>query len=802
MVTKIADKVDFVTDRVEELRERMRAGSSHACAERSRLYTESWKQTEDEPLDVRYARMFEKFLTETTVSIKKDELIVGSQTKYVVGAAPFTEYNPDEPANVLRAERFVMRGETERGSITEEERRSLLEDCDFWVGKTPRSKFRRLARAIFGEKLDDIMQTGIMSVADGKPLQSGSVDFPKVLEKGLRGVIAEAEQARAEIRFTLPDDLEKYNFLSATIIALDAAITFARRHAALARDLARDEADVRRKQELEEIARVCERVPEYPAQSFHEALQSFWFVYLSSFLEATCTPGRLDQWLYPFYRNDIDTGRLTEGHAGELLACLWVKFNELTAFQTPFSREASQGQLFQYVTLGGVTPDGWDATNELSSLILEVARQLRLTQPAIAISYHPDMREEFLLQAVETNRDIGGGIPAFLNGDVSAKKLVGLGFSLEDARELYFHGCVHPYVNEKSMNIGSCMISVPKIFELALFDGVDPLTGKRIGPATGDMTKAQGLDELLEAFKAQFTYWIDLAAEILNVYVLNRMESCRAPFRSALMDDCIGRGRDVFRGGLHYHQEEVAVNLKGGQNVANSMVAIKNLVFDQKQLSTAELLEALRGNFAGQEDLRQRLLAQPKYGNDDDVVDGLYAEVWDFTGRVCQRAKLLPWTHPDSPVFIRRGGATNHYISGKTCGAFPDGRKAGEPMGDGNVSPVAGTDLKGPTAVINSASKLSPEATISSLFNMKFSPHLLRSDEHKRKLLALIKTYFERGGYHIQFNMINRETLLDAKAHPENYRDLVVRIGGFSAYFVELVPSVQDDIIARTEQGL
>ena len=799
MVTTLLPQVDGLTDRVKKLRERARTAKTHVSAQGSRLFTQAWKENEGEPLDVRRARMLERLFDGQTVCVRDWELIVGSQSEHVIGSSPDLSFD-SELASDLKDKTFKVRGETEVSGVTEEDRNSILEDLEYWSGRSIYDQIRTRYKEILGVKVADIMKSRVIQSATPGLINSFTPDFEKVLTKGLIGIVAEAEAEISKLTFTHSDDMEKYNFLKAVVISLGAVVNFAHRHADLARELAKQETDAVRKHELEEIAAVCDRVPEYPAQNFREAIQSYWFIYVACTLETACRPSRLDQDLWTFYQRDLEMGKMTENQAAELLACLWVKINEIIQWQQQWYKEATQGTLFPYVTIGGLKPDGKDATNDLSYLILEVARQVRLPIPAVAISYHPGISQDLLMKGVEVNREIGGGIPAFLNGASVTKKLVDAGFSLEDARNIHYFGCVHPYCPTMCAQMVVNNTNTPKMLELALHNGIDPKTGKQLGPATGDPRNFHSYEEVLDAFKAQYVHFVDLLAKLGNIYLLTKMETTRVPLNSALAKDCISKGRDIIRGGLRYQQTITQFNLRGSQNVANSLVAMKKLVFEEKKITMNELLQALDANFEGYEELRQQLLAQPKWGNDDDEVDGIYAYLWDWTAQVCKKSSLRPWLNV--PIVVTRGGATFHYIAGKSCGATPDGRKAGEPMADGNVSPMRGTDHKGPTAVINSASKLNYNACLDGLFNMKFPPYLLKTDENKLKLLALIKTFFDRGGYHLQFNMIDKKTLLDAKAHPENHRDLVVRVAGYSAYFVDLVQEVQDDIIARTEHSL
>ncbi|MBI2859598.1 MAG: formate C-acetyltransferase/glycerol dehydratase family glycyl radical enzyme, partial [Chloroflexi bacterium] len=483
---------------------------------------------------------------------------------------------------------------------------------------------------------------------------------------------------------------------------------------------------------------------------------------------------------------------------GELLACVFVKMNDRLRFDPDSLQEFRQDDPGQYVALGGVTADGRDATNELSFLILEVARQLKLKQPSIAIRWHANIDESLLLKGVEVNLEIGGGIPSFINDENVIPNLVSLGIALQDARSYCLKGCVHPMVPGTHMFAGPISPSPVKILELTLNDGVDPLIGEQIGIATGDPRTFTSYEELVEAFKKQFTYWVQMLTKSFNILHQTRNQTAAYPFLSAVQRDCIQAGKDIGSAEVGYPLLYTAVNLRGMQTVANSLAAMKRLVFEDHRVTMDELLDALSKNFEGYEELRQLCLAAPKWGNDDDYVDKIHVDLWSFSADMARREFVTPW----GGGHLIRGGATFHYFAGRTVGATPDGRKAFQPVADGTVSASYGTDARGPTATINSALKLDHSNCLSSLFNLKFPSTLLASSEDRRKLLALLRCYFEEGGYHLQFNIIGSEALREAQRRPESFRDLIVRVAGFSAYFVDLPLPVQNEIIARTEHRL
>ena len=544
-------------------------------------------------------------------------------------------------------------------------------------------------------------------------------------------------------------------------------------------------------------------MPANPARTFHEALQSLWFTHLVVNLEAaadTEAPGRMDQYLYPLYEKDIREGTITRQEAAELLSCLWVKLNEMEGVKGLTHQQYDQGSQFQDVTICGVTKDGKDATNELSYLMLEVTGQMKMPQPPLYIRYHNGISEDLMVKALQTNRKHGAGNPCFLNDAVTLLKFVDRGVPLTDARDYSATGCIAVRVPNATPGDGTIMFNKVKAFELALNNGIDTRTGKQLGPATGDPRNFKTYEELYDAFIKQLEHAVHLFYKIYQVFMGRRGELYSNPFISMLQDDCIKTGKNEQQlGGARYPQLHADYADVGHQNVADSLTAIKKLVFEEKKISMTELLDALAVNFEGKEELRQMLLTAPKYGNDDDYADNTFNEVTSDTMRIM--AKPLDWA--GYPLYILRGGGSGHYYGGITVGALPDGRKAYVAVADGNLSPVQGMDIKGPTAVILSATKINhTEYAMTTLLNMKIMPAVVQTKEGIRKVISLVKTFFDRGGWHVQFNMIDQETLLEAQKHPEQYRNLMVRVGGYSAYFVELSPEVQNDIISRTQHIL
>lgn len=801
------NKIVVLTDRVKRRKEECFNAVPHVDAEKSHLITEGMQETEGDPLDIRRAKAFRKVMEGISVVIREGELIVGSQSKYIQGTSPAVDYNPVtsfELAESRGSFSLASRGGGGRvAAFSDEERLSILEDARYWKGKAPREITERVGIEVFGDKYADLFEARVLLRPDGAAVAGRLPNFRNVLYKGLNGIIAEAkEQMGKSLPSIEGNEIDKYYFLKAVIIACEGAIKFAQRYAALARELAGNEKDAMRKKELEKIADICQWVPANPARSFREALQSCWFIHLCMNLEAghaNDVPGRMDQYLHPFYKRDLEEGRLTRQEAAELLGCLWVKFSEMVVVKATSERERSELNQGQNMTIGGVDSDGRDASNELTYMFLEVARQVRTPQPPLYVRCHKGTPEELWMKAAEVNRERGDGVPAFLNDEAEVPFLVSRGMAIQDARDWAATGCVYG-IGPGFPPDRDVTISHAKILELTLNNGVDPKSGKQLGLSTGDARNFSSFEELYEAFKKQDEYFIGLIASYHRLFWQARNKCYSLPFNSALIDDCIIKGKNFFAGGSRYPQLYWGIKDRGHQNVADSFVVIKKLVFEEKKISMDRLLKALKANFEGDEnEVRRMCLAAPKYGNDDDYVDDIFNDFALWSQRRIDQEKHALGVKMRSG----RGGATTHALLGKTIGALPDGRKSGEPLADGSLSPMRGADLKGPTAVINSASKINhTEEASYTLFNMKIMPSLLKTQNGLRKFIALVKTYFNRGGYMIQFNIMGQQVLLEAKKHPEQYRDLLVRVAGYSAYFVELSAEIQDDIVSRTEHTM
>jgi pyruvate formate-lyase/glycerol dehydratase family glycyl radical enzyme len=808
------DKINVLTDRVSRLIKRRQEAVEHICFERSRLATESWRETEGEPLDIRRAKLFRRIMQGNPIAIGDDELIVGSQSQYVLGASPYVDYAPDvaiENMNRLsemnRAERLTGGSSARKVLITEEEIQSILEDCRYWTGRSTADAVHREEAARF-PFLKDWIDSGLAidQQTGAAPPQGRPPDYGKVINIGLEGIIAEAKEALNKLDYS-DNPAEDYNkdcFLQAVIIACEGAIEYAHRYARLAEEMAAKEKNPGRKKELERIAEVCQRVPAKPARNFYEALQSFWFIHICVNLETASIheiPGRMDQYLYSIYTKDVlEEGNTSRQEAAELLGCLFVKFNEMTSVRSAYDRDNIPGTHLQDLTICGVTSDGIDASNELSYMLLEVLAQVQYPQPPIYIRYHNKINPEVWLKAVEVNVRRGDGNPAFVNDEVRIISFVDHDIALKDARNWGVAGCAGAIVLDSAMHggsMGTAYISLSKIFEYVLNNGREPKSGKKIGLATGDPHTFTSIDQFIEAFKQQFSYVISLMAKMSHVVGSVDVANYRVPFVSALIGDCIAKGMDARKGGTRYPQFLFHVSDRGLQNVADSLAAIKKVVFEDKKLSLDEVLDAVSKNFEGKEDLRNLLKAAPKYGNDDDYVDEIFSDLSLWTQhRIGEEKNAF-----GSRLWTGRSGAVVHVLMGQKTGALPDGRKAGEPLADGFLSPSQGMDVKGPTAVFNSASKVNHgENNFAALMNMKFDRKIFNNRANIIKLGQMIESFFKNGGFHIQINILGKETLIEAQKHPEQYGNLLVRVAGYSAFFVDLPREIQDEIISRTEE--
>ncbi|MEE8472564.1 MAG: pyruvate formate lyase family protein, partial [Dehalococcoidia bacterium] len=647
--------------------------------------------------------------------------------------------------------------------------------------------------------VDDYRRAGVWADVVGAPMGRMTVDYGKVLNRGFEGIIAEAQSSLDSLPIGNLDALPKRDFLNAVIKSCGAVINFAHRYGALARDLAQKESDPARKQELELIAQTCDRVPAQPATTFREAIQSFWFTHLTVLIEHLSwgfSPGRFSLYMYPFYKKDLEEGRINEEEALELLELLFIRFTEVAPVWSRVGYEEAMANMFQNISLGGVTSSGTDATNEVDFLLIEAQKRVKLMQPTLSILHHDRLPDDLLIRAAELVKT-GIGMPAFFNNDINIQGFLEMGVSLEDARGHCMIGCVERGLSHTCNTANNSFFSMAKMLELALYNGKDPERGTQLGPETGRAEDFENIEQLMEAIKGQLEHSFPLYIDLEETHHAFNGQYLPAPLTSALVDDCIREGKDIYAGGSRYDMN--GYSPVGVIDLADSLAAIKRLVFEEKKITIAELKRALEADFEGHEDLRQMLIRAPKYGNDDDYVDSITRACYDmFYEEHIKHNDYLG--RPTRPPAL---SVTGHFRLGVRCGALPNGRKAKIPLTDASVSASPGMDRNGPTALIRSATKVIDTVKYAAgQINMKFHPTTLEGKGGLQKMLALTKTYLDLGGHHIQFNVVSSETMREAQLHPEDHRDLIVRIAGFSAYFIHLDPMVQNELIKRTEIDL
>jgi pyruvate formate-lyase/glycerol dehydratase family glycyl radical enzyme len=782
-----------MSDRVARLRQQSLEAVPTLSPERAQLITQFYQQDlgpVSSPL--RRALAFKNLLERKSICFNDGELIVGEKGPDPKAAPTYPELccHTLEDLDVLNSREktpFAVSPDTRR--LYEE---SII---PYWRGKSMRD-------LIFQEMTEDwkaAYQCGVFTefmeqrapghtVLDDKIYRRGFLDFKRDIQQSLRQLDY----------LTDPLAYAKQEELMAMLICADALIRFALRHSAQALELAEQEPNPKRRSELHRIAEICSHVPANAPRDFWEALQYYWFVHLGVTIELNTwdsfNPGRLDQHLYPFYRQGLEQGTLDRQGAEELLQCFWIKFNNQPAPPKVgiTAEESSTYADFATINTGGLKEDGSDGVNELSYLILDVVEEMRLIQPSCCVQISNKSPDRFLNRAAQVIRT-GFGQPSVFNADLIVQELLRQGKSLQDARNGGASGCVEVGAFGKEAYILTGYLNLGKILELTLHDGMDPRTGRRIGLATGEPSSFNAFGELLHAYRQQLRHFVDIKVKGNNVVERLYAAHMPAPFLSLLIDDCITRGQDYHDGGPRY--DTTYIQGVGLGSLTDSATAIKYHVFDQADLEMTELMAVLESNFGGRERLRQTLLKRtPKYGNDDDYADRVMVGLFEaFFEAVDGRPNTRGGTY-----HINLLPTTVHVYFGSVVGATTDGRHAWQPLSEG-VSPVQGADYKGPTAVLKSVSKMDQVRTGGTLLNQKFSPELLKDEASLEKFTQLIRTYFKLDGHHVQFNVVDAATLRAAQEEPELYRNLIVRVAGYSDYFCNLGKALQDEIISRTE---
>ncbi len=839
-------QIKFVIEkspRIGRLIDHLYANMPEIEADRAELITESYKETEGMPIIKRRSMAFRHIMENIPIVIRPEELIVGSNSIAPRGCQTFPEYSYEwlekeyDTLATREADPFYISPSTvER----------LKKVYPYWKGKTVSDL---AAQSMDPEVLDVFLNHGMFTV--GNYFYNGighiNVDYAKVINKGLEGIMEETREALSKLYIGSGDYLRRKNFLEAVIESCEAVIIYARRYSALALEEAANCTDSVRKAELLKIAEACDRVPAKPARSFYEACQAFWFVQQLLQCESSghsISPGRFDQYMYPLFKKDMDEGKLTLEEAQEYIDCIWVKLNDLNKVRDAASAEGFAGYgLFQNLIVGGQNEEGVDVTNELSYMCMEATMHVRLPQPSLSIRVWNCSPHDLLIKAAAVTRE-GLGVPAFYNDEVIIPSLMSRGLTLEHARDYCIIGCVEPQKGAYTDGWhDAAFFNMCRPMEMVFSNGVDK--GHQIGLKTGDVEKMTTFEEFYEAYKAQELHFIEMMVHADNAVDYAHSVRCPLPFQSCLCNDCIERGISLQEGGAHY-------NFTGPQgfgiaNMTDALLAVKALVFEEKKVTMAELKQALADNFgkgyipkkaaeltvevakeldgqgvdvnaetvktiystftnashipddkkARYDEILKMIEALPKYGNDLPEIDAFAREVGNT------------YTKPFEHFTNNRGGifqAGLYPVSanvplGYQTGATPDGRLAFTPIADG-VGPASGRDVKGPTATANSVARLDHGiASNGTLFNQKFHPSALAGMESLEKFVAYLRGYFDQKGMHVQYNVVSKETLLDAQKNPEKYKTLVVRVAGYSALFTTLSRSLQDDIINRTEQS-
>jgi pyruvate formate-lyase/glycerol dehydratase family glycyl radical enzyme len=800
----MAKSYELQSERVKRLRENILPKTPRVCIERARYITEAYKENEDQPIYIKRARAVEKILNNMTVYIKASELIVGNQACEERTAPIFPEYAVEWIEEELEQKGNFNQREGDNFYLPEENIDELLKIIQYWKGKTLREKCYRImpeevksaiqVKAIHGE--------GNITSGDGHIVP----DFEKALQIGLQGIIIEAQQELDKLDISENDALRKKAFWEAVIITNKSVIAFGKRYAILAAALAENEKDNVRKEELLKIAEVCTRVPGESPRTFYEAVQMIWLIHLVIQIESnghSASLGRVDQYLYKYYQQDIIIEAITRNSAKELLQCLWIKlFSILKIRPTSHSGYGAGYPTYQNVTIGGSNPDGSDAVNELTYVILESVGEAKLTQPNLSARLHANSPEKFIRECANIIAT-GFGMPALHTDEIIITALLNKGVHYKDAYNYTMVGCVEVAVPGKwgYRCTGMTFLNMIKVVELTLHDGYDSRTGLTLHTGNGRLTDFKTFAALWSAWLENISYYTKLTV-ILDKIADTNLEEFPDILCSSLVDNCIERGKSIKEGGAVY---DIVSGLQVGlANAANSFAALKKAVYEEQLLTREEVMQALQTNFsdtAGQK-IKRILASMPKYGNDIEYVDEMAKEVYATYSKEIEKYKTTRYGKgPIGGIYgLSTSGISSNVPMGCVTGATPDGRNAWTPAAEG-ASPVQGTDVKGPTSVLKSVMKLPTILmTGGQLLNKKFSPNLLQGEGQFEKFIALIKSFIVMKGWHVQFNIISSETLRAAQKDPEKYRDVIVRVAGYCAQFVTLDATTQEDIISRTEQ--
>lgn len=785
----------MISERVKKLREESLGSVPRISMERAKIVDEVYKKNEGSvPIPILRALVLKELMSKKKLCINEGELIVGERGEEPAATSTY----PELCCHTLEDFDIMDRREKISFKVNEEAKKFQGEVIiPYWETRSMRHKI--LARMT--ENWKECYGAGIFTEFMEQRGPGHTACDDKIYKKGFLDFKKDIEEATNNLDFLKDDDaLDKQYQLEAMGIACDAVMILGERYAKYAKELAQKETDAARKQELIEISEVCSHVPAHAPRTFREALQMYWFVHLCVISELNpwdaYNPGRLDQHLYPFYKSEVEEGTLTRVEAEELVQCFWVKFNNQPAPPKVgiTLKESGTYTDFANINLGGVTPDGLDGVNDVTYLLLDVIDEMRLLQPSSNVQISKKSPQKFVKRACEISRK-GWGQPSMFNADAVIQEMLNAGKSLVDARCGGTSGCVETGAFGKEAYILTGYMNLPKILEITLNNGVDIMTGKKLGIDTGDVSKFKTYEELFEAYKKQLHHFVDI--KMRGNRVIERLyATCMpVPFLSIVTSDCIKNGKDYNDGGARYNINYIQG--VGIGTITDSLSAIKYQVFHKKNISMAELLEALKSNFEGHEDILNLVKTKsPRYGNDDDYADGIMKEIFEAYYNEVEGRKNTKGGH----YKINMLPTTCHVYFGSVMGASANGRKAHVPVSEG-ISPEKGGDVNGPTAVVKSAAKMDHLKTGGTLLNQKFTPSVVEGETGLNNMASLVRAYFTMDGHHIQFNVVDKEVLLDAQKNPEQHNDLIVRVAGYSDFFNNLDRVLQNEIIARTEQN-
>lgn len=797
-------------ERIERIKKRVVVDKYPICIEKYRITLDVIEKTPNDPVIIQRGKILKETVERMPIAIAPDELIVG------LGAS--------KPMGLEIDPHYGIWSQDEIDSLIEDgyemDPQDVIDLQELNKKHDPATLIGMMGDIFYEPENEDILsllKAGCIlppwkDKAAGKGVgggyaQSGlglgpslillGVDYTKILKSGTLALIEQAREEMKKVSFNTPDGVDKYRYYKAVIMSLEAMNRLGERYSALAAEMADKEEDETRKAELKQISESCAWVPAHAPRTFKEAMQCFWFQFLMLSPSTTLPGGRFDQMMYPFYEADLKAGRITREEATEWLCCLRLKDMELNRTSGKNNRKKNAGMAkWHNFLIGGTKPDGTDGTNDISYMMLDAALITKTPHHTITVRVSEDTPEELMIKALEVVR-AGLGLPAFISDKSYIEFFTGRGCPVEDARDYIITGCLDANLPGKSRTGPVPMVTIPLIFDIFRHKGVDMKTKEKCGIDAGSFTEFQTFEDLYQAFIREMEYCMNIVGQKNNVEIKITQELLPDPLRSALMFEGIESGTDTFCRTMPF--ENVAViDPIGMVNVGDSLTAIKKLVFEEKKYTLEELYNALEADWEGCEAMQKDFLNAPKYGNNDDYADEMVARCYQAFEDICDTIPTITGgTHVPTGISI-----TSHQPGGLLTGATPDGRKAGEILADGSVSPMHGVDQKGPTSVLNSALKVGQDRWQATLLNMKFHPSAVKTDEDLRKLSGMIRTYLTHGGKHIQFNIVDKNVLVAAKENPKDYRELVVRIAGYSCYFVQLNPQMQDEVIARTEHQL